>query len=104
MVNAQNERIAEFEEVLAGEVATAEVIRDEIQRTRARLTRLGEEIRDQVSGILSDTSMLVDGVVDIIQNSTQEEDPEEDLEEDPEEEILPGSLLWIRSRVIDPLD
>ena len=87
MVSAQGERIAELDKVLAGEVATAEVTREELQRTMARLTRLGEEVRDRDSGILTDTGRLVDEVMDLIQSP----DPEEDSEEDPEEKIPPGS-------------
>mgnify|MGYP004723810969 CR=1 FL=1 len=44
MVNAQSEMIAEPEEVRAGEVVTIEDIRDEFQRTRTRLSRLGEKV------------------------------------------------------------
>ena len=73
----------EFEEVIEGEVATAAVTREELQRTRARLTRLGEEVRDRVSGILADATRLVDEVMDVVQSPDQEEDPEE--------EIPPGS-------------
>ena len=79
MVSAQGERIAELEEVLAGEVATAKVTREELQRARARLIRLGEEIRDRDSGILADTGRLVDAVMDIIQSPDQEKDLEEEI-------------------------
>ena len=82
MVSAQGERIAELEEILASEVGTAEVTRDELQRARARLTRLGEELRDRASGILADTGRLVDEVMDIIQSPDQEEDPEEEIPPD----------------------
>ena len=91
MVSAQSERIAEIEEALAGEVATAEVTHDEIQRTRARFIRLGEEIRDRASGVLADTTMLIEEMMEVVQNPAQEEDPKEDPEEDPEKEISPGS-------------
>ena len=87
MVSAQGERIAELEEVVQGEVATAAVVREELQSTRARLTRLGEEVRDRASKILTDATEMIEGVSDIVQSSVQGED----LEEDPEEEIPPGS-------------
>ena len=82
MVSVQGERVDELEEVLAGEVATAAV-----QRSRARLTRLGEEVHDRASEILADATMMIEGVTDIVQIPVQEENPEED----PEDEITPGS-------------
>ena len=91
MVNAQSARIAELEETLAGEVATAEVTHDEFQRVRARLTRIGEEVRDRAFEIMADATMLIDEVMEVVQSPVQEEDPEEDLEEDPEEEVPPDS-------------
>ena len=87
MVSAQGEWIAELEEGVEGEVATAAVTREELQRTRARLTRLGEEVRDRASGILADATEMIDRVSDIVQSPVQGED----LEEDPEEEIPPDS-------------
>ena len=95
MVNAQDDRIVEFEETVVGEMARAEVARDELQRVRARLTRIGEEIQDRASGILADTTMLIDEVMDVvqrpIQDDTEEEPFEEDPEEDPEEKVPPDS-------------
>nr|XP_027101081.1 uncharacterized protein LOC113720405 [Coffea arabica]XP_027117500.1 uncharacterized protein LOC113734925 [Coffea arabica] len=82
IVSAQGERITELEEVLESEVATAAVTREELQRTRARLTRLGEEVRDRVSEILADATKMIDGVMDIIQSPNQEEDPEKELKEE----------------------
>ena len=79
MMNAQSERIAEVEEVLAGEVAMVKVTHDAFQRTRAQLTRLDKRVRNRASGILIDTNMLVDEVMDIIQSSALEEDPEEEI-------------------------
>ena len=83
MVSAQGERITEFEDVLASEVATTEVTREELQRARPRLFSLGEEVRDWASGILTNTGRLVDEVIDIIHSPDQEKDPKE--------EIPPGS-------------
>nr|XP_027071835.1 uncharacterized protein LOC113696652 [Coffea arabica] len=60
MVSAQGERIAEFEEVIEGKVATSAVVNGELQSTRAQLTRLREEVRDRASGILADATRLVD--------------------------------------------
>ena len=54
MVSAQGERVTELEEVLAGEVATAAITREELQRARVRLARVGEEVRDRTSRILTD--------------------------------------------------
>ena len=87
MVNAQSVRIVELEEVLVGEVATVEVIRDELQKVRVRLTRIGEEIHDRAFGIMADATMLIDEVMEVVQNPVQEEDPEED----PEKEVPPDS-------------
>ena len=60
MVGAQGERIAEHEKVLEGEVATSAVVREKLQSTRARLTSLREEVRDQASKILTNATRLVD--------------------------------------------
>ena len=79
MVSAQGERIAELEEVLEGEVAIAAITREELQRTRTRLTRLGEEVHDRAFGILADTIEMIDGVMDIVQSPDQEEDPDEEI-------------------------
>ena len=49
-------------------MAWAEAARDEVQRARARLTRIGEEVRDRVSGILADTTMSIDEVMEVVQN------------------------------------
>ena len=87
MVGVQGERIAELEEVPEGEMATSAVVRKEFQSTRARLTRLEEEVRDRPSGILTDATRLVNEAMSVIQSSEEEEDPEED----PEEEIPPCS-------------
>ena len=83
MVSAQGKRIMELEEVLEGEVATSAVVREELQSTRARLTRLGEEVRSRASDILTDASRLVDEAMEVV--------PSPDQEEDPEEEVPPGS-------------
>ena len=83
MVSAQGERIVELEEVIEGEVATTAVTREGLQSTKARLTRLGEEVRDRVSGNLTDAIDMIEEVSDIAQNPDQEEDPEA--------EIPPGS-------------
>ena len=87
MVNAQSARIAELEGIVGDEVARAEGARDEVQRAKARLTRIGEEVRDRAAGILADTTMRIDEVMNVVQSPAQEEDPEED----PEEEIPPDS-------------
>ena len=87
MVNAQSARIVELEGTVVDEIVWAEAARDELQRARARLTRIGEEVRDRATGILADTTMLIDEMMDVVQSPAQEEDPEED----PEEEIPPDS-------------
>ena len=77
------------------EIARAKAAHDELQRARTRLTRIGEEVRDRVFGILVDTTMLIDEVMEVVQSPVQEgieEEPfEEDPEEDPEEEVPPDS-------------
>ena len=87
MVNAQRSRIAELEGTLVDEVARAEATRDDLQRARAQLTRIGEEVRDRAFGIMADATMLIDEVMEVVQNPIQEKDPEED----PEEEVPPDS-------------
>ena len=82
MVNAQSDRIAELEGTLMGGVARVESACDELQRVRARLIRIGEDVRDQTAGILADTTMLIDEVMDGVQSPTQEEDPEEKIPPD----------------------
>ena len=89
-VNAQGERIADLEGTVVNEMARTEAARDEVRRVRARLTRIVEEVRDRASGILADTSMLIDEVMDTVQ-SLVPEGTEEDPEEDPEEEVPPDS-------------
>ena len=92
MVNAQSAWIAELEGTVVDEMARAEAARDEVRRVRARLTRIVEEVRDRASGILADTSMLIDEVMDIVQNPAPKGTPkEEDPEEDPKEEVPPDS-------------
>ena len=63
IVNAQGDRIAELEGTVVDEMARAEAARDELQRARARLTRIGEEVRNRAAGILADTTMLIDEVM-----------------------------------------
>nr|XP_027101014.1 uncharacterized protein LOC113720306 [Coffea arabica] len=74
MVSAQGERIVELEKVLEGEVATAAVVLEELPSTRARLTRLGKEVRDRAFRNLADATEMIEGVSDIVQSSDQEED------------------------------
>ena len=50
-----------------------------------------EEVRDRVSGILADTTMLIDEVMDTVQSPAPEGTPEENPEEDSEEEVSPDS-------------
>ena len=66
MVNAQSARIVELEGTVVDEMARAEATHDEIQRARARLTRIGEEIRDRASGILAEAIMLIDEVMEVV--------------------------------------
>ncbi|XP_071917060.1 uncharacterized protein [Coffea arabica] len=63
MVNAQGDRITELEGTVVDEMARTETARDELQRARARLTRIGEEVRNRAAGILADTTMLIDEVM-----------------------------------------
>ena len=95
MVNAQGDRIVELEGTVVDEIARAEAARDEFQRVRARLTRIGEKVRDRASGILANTTMLIDEMMDVMQSPVQEgtkgEPFEEDPEEDPKEEVPPDS-------------
>ena len=48
MVSAQSARIAGLEGTVVGERARTEATRDEVWRVRARLTRIGEEVRDRL--------------------------------------------------------
>ena len=86
MVDAQGVRIVEPEGMMVDERARAEAARDEVRRVRARLTRIVKEVRDRASGILADTSMLIDEVMDTVRSPVQE-----GTEEDPEEEVPPNS-------------
>mgnify|MGYP004710179227 CR=1 FL=1 len=54
MVNAQGDRIAELEGTMVDEMVRAEAAREERQRVRARLTRIGEEGRGRVCEILAE--------------------------------------------------
>nr|XP_027066234.1 uncharacterized protein LOC113692084 [Coffea arabica] len=77
MVNTQGDRIAELEGTVVDEMAWAETARDKLQRARARLTRICEEVRDRASGILADTTMLIDEVMDVMQSPVQKGTEEE---------------------------
>ena len=89
-VDAQGARIVELEETVVNEIARTEAARDEVWRVRGQLTRIVEEVRDRVSGILAGTSMLIDEVMDTVQ-SLVPEGTEEDPEENSKEEIPPDS-------------
>ena len=49
MVDAQGARIAELDGMVVDELARAEATRDELQRTRTRLVRVVEEVKDRAS-------------------------------------------------------
>ena len=89
-MDAQGARIVELEETVVNEIARTEAARDEVWRVRGQLTRIVEEVRDRVSGILAGTSMLIDEVIDTVQ-SLVPEGTEEDPEENSKEEIPPDS-------------
>ena len=72
-------------------VARVEDTRDEFQRARARLTKIGKVVCDRASRIMVDATILIDDVMEVIQSPVQEEDQEDDPEEDPEEEVPPDS-------------
>ena len=57
---------------MVDEMDRAEAARDEIQRARAQLTRIGEEVQDRASGILADATMLIDEVMEVVQSPVQE--------------------------------
>ena len=74
------------------ERVTAVAARDQVQRTRARLVRVVEEVKERATGILADTTMLIDEVVDAVESSAHEGTAEEEpFEEDPEEEVQTSS-------------
>ena len=62
--------------------------RDQVQRIRARLVRVVEEVKERAAGILADTTMLIDkmgdGVESLAYKGTSEEEP---FEEDPKKEV-----------------
>ena len=66
MVDVQDARITELEGTMVDELARIEAAHDEIQRTRARLARVVEEVWDQAAGILADTTMLIEEVMDAV--------------------------------------
>ena len=50
------------------------------------------EVRDRAAGILANTTMLIDEVIEAVNSLTREGTPEEEpFEEDPEEEISSDS-------------
>ena len=68
-----------------------ETASDELQRTRARLDRVVQEVRDRTIGIVADTTMSIEEVIDAVESLTREGTPEEEpFEEDPEEEVQIG--------------
>ena len=78
-------------------MATIAVTREEFQRTRARLTMLGEEVHDRASGILVDVTRLVDEVMDAVQTLIRRRIQRRILRR----RFLLVVLLWTRSRLID---
>ena len=88
IVETQGARVLEFEGTVIDERVRVEAAHDQVQRTRARLVRVVEEVKDRAAGILTNTTMLIDEVVNGVESSalegTEEEEP---FEEDPEEEV-----------------
>ena len=62
------------------------MVNEEFRDTRARLTRLGRDVRNRAFEILTDATRLVENATEVIPDA-EEEDPEED----PEEEVPPDS-------------
>ena len=90
IVDAQGARIIELEGTVIDERTGAEAAYDEFQRTRVRLVGIVEEVRDRAVGILTDTTMLIEEMIDAIESPIHEGTPEEEpFEEDPEEGVLP---------------
>ena len=88
IVDAQGVRIVELEGTVIDERTRAETASIEFQRTTARLTRVVEEVGDRAAGILADTTMLIEEVIDAVESPVCEGTPkEEPFEEDPEEEV-----------------
>ena len=72
---------------MVDETARTEAARNELQKARARLTRIGEEVRDWVSGILIDTTTLIEKVIEAFDSLARGGTPEEEpFKEDPEED------------------
>ena len=87
MVDAQGARIEELEGTVVDEMARTEAARNELQRVRARLTRIGKKIRDWASGILIDTTTLIEEVIEAFDSLAREGTPEkEPFKEDPEKD------------------
>ena len=86
MMDPQGARIVELEGTMVDERARAEAARDKVRRVRTRLTRIVEKVQNRASGILVDTCMLIDEVMDTVRSPVQE-----GTEEDPEEEVPPDS-------------
>ena len=105
MVDAQGARIVELEGTVIDEWTRAEAASNEFQRTRARLARVVKEVRDRAVGILADTTMLIEEVIDAVESSVHEGTPEEEpFDEDPEEDVQTGGLATNYIRIDESFD
>nr|XP_027067612.1 uncharacterized protein LOC113693248 [Coffea arabica] len=72
IVEAQSARIVELEGTVIDKRVRDMAARDQVQRTRARLVRIVKEIKERAAGILTDTTMLINEVVDGFESSAHE--------------------------------
>ena len=90
MVNAQGTRIIELKGTVVDDRTRADAASVELQRTRVRLTRVVEEVQNRAAGILPDTTMLIEEVIEAVDSPAREGTLEEKpFEENPDEEVLP---------------
>ncbi|XP_071926121.1 uncharacterized protein [Coffea arabica] len=73
MVDTQFDRIADLEVRLTAEHHLLEAARLEIERQKARATRLAERMRDRSAGIRADAAMMMDEATSFIQGGEQAE-------------------------------
>ncbi|XP_071906044.1 uncharacterized protein [Coffea arabica] len=74
MVDTQFDRIADLEVRLTAEHHLLEAARLEIERQKARATRLAERMRDRSAGIRADAAMMMDEATSFIQGGEQNMD------------------------------
>ena len=74
-MDAQGTRIVELQGVMIDERTRIEAAGVKLQRIRARLVRVVEEVWDRTAGILIDTTILIVEAIEAVESPTREDTP-----------------------------